>query len=155
MGLKKEKLVLTRAEVEDQLEMAALTMKRLPGGGGPRGYGSSWPDYVQSRFTAYGVEPSRVRVVPSAREIQHMENTIEWLMLIGGKPGEEQRTAEDRKIVWLKAEGMPWRAICGRVGLSRSQAWRRWTAALITIQKRLEHPRRQAANGGGARNRGG
>lgn len=144
----KEKIILTRAEIEDQLELAALTLKRLPGGAGPRGFGSSWPDYVRSRFTAYGTEPSRVRVVPSAREIQHMEDTIEWLMLIGGKPGEEQRTAEDRKIVWLKAEGQNWRVICSRVGLSRSQANRRWVAALITIEKRLAAgPRAQSGKG--------
>lgn len=132
-----EKIILTVAEIEDRLEEAALTMKRMPSGGGPRGYGSSWPDYVQSRFTAYGFEQARVRVVPTAAEIQRMEEAIDWLRLVGDAR-DERRTADDRKIVWLKAEAMPWRAICGRVGLGRSQAWRRWVAALITIQRRLE-----------------
>jgi hypothetical protein len=39
--------------------------------------------------------------------------------------------------VWLRAEGVRWKPICWRVGLSRAVAWRRWVAALITITNRL------------------
>ncbi|MBR9837048.1 MAG: helix-turn-helix domain-containing protein [Rhodobacteraceae bacterium] len=163
MAKKREKVVMTVHDIEDRLEEAALTMKRLPGSGGPKGYGSSWPDYVRSRFTAYSMEPSRVRVVPNPTEIQRMEDAVEWLSLLQG-----DGAPVDRKIVWLRAEQMPWRAVCGRVGLSRSQAARRLVAALITIQRRLENPpvapsgpaaRSKPApvnaEGGGARNRGG
>ena len=162
MAKKAQKQVLTVAQVEERLEEAALTMKRLPGASGPRGYGSSWPAYVRSQFTAYGQEPSRVRVAPNPAEIQRMEEAVDWLGLLTG-----ERAAEDRKIVWMRAELMPWRAVCGRVGLSRSQASRRLVAALITIQKRLEKPvsaptgagRRKRsplnAEGGVSRNRGG
>lgn len=48
--------MLTPREIEDRMEEAARTLRRLPNppGSGPSGYGSSWPDYVRSRFTAYG-----------------------------------------------------------------------------------------------------
>ena len=133
-----KKIVLTVAEVEERFEEAALTLRRSPNpsGSGAKGYGSSWPEFVRSRFTAYGSEQARVRVIPNAKEIQRMEDTIEWLRLLDS--GDEQRDADDRRIVWMKAENQPWRAICARVGLSRSQAWRRWSAALITVQRRLE-----------------
>ncbi|MBY6055394.1 DUF6362 family protein [Leisingera daeponensis] len=136
------KIILTVAQIEDRFEEAALTLKRTPNpaGSGARGYGSSWPPYVRSRFAAYGAEEARVRVIPNAAEIQRMENTIEWLSLLAS--GDEVRDADDRRIVWMRAEGYRWRAICARVGLSRSQAWRRWSAAMITIQRRLEKPRR-------------
>lgn len=133
---KTQALHLTVAEIEDRLEEAALTLRRLPAKDGPKGYGSSWPDVVRSRFTAYGFEQARVRVVPSAKEIQRMEEAIDWLRLIH-YPQDPQRAADDRRIVWMRAENLRWRPICSRVGLSRSQAWRRWSAALITIQKRL------------------
>lgn len=149
MRKRTEGVHLTVAEIEDRLEEAALTLRRLPSGGGPRGYGSSWPDIVRSRFTAYGFEEARVRVVPNATEIQRMEDAIEWLMLIR-HADDEARTRDDRNIVWMRAENHRWRHICRRVGLSRSQAWRRWGAALITIQNRLANPPRRQTGKGGA-----
>lgn len=127
---------LTVAEIEDRLEEAALTLKRLPAKDGPKGYGSSWPDVVRSRFTAYGFEEARMRVIPNAQEIQRMEDAIDWLRLLDDP--------DDRHIVWMRAEQHRWRSVCIRVGLSRSQAWRRWTAALITLQRRLERAPRRA-----------
>ena len=129
---------LTRDEIEDRLEEAALTLKRLPNppGSGARGYGSSWPDYVQEAKHAYGYHEARMKVIPNAVEIQRMEDAITWLMLID-YPGDPERTTIDRRIVWMKAENHRWRSICNSAGLSRSQAWRRWVAALITIERRL------------------
>ncbi len=137
MTKKREKMELTVVEIEDRLEEAALTLRRLPVRDGPREYGSSWPDVVRSQFTAYGFEEARVRVVPSAAQISRMEETFEWLMLLD-RP-------DDRHIVWMRADNYRWRPICNRVGLSRAHAWRRWTAALITIQRRLAKPARKTA----------
>ncbi|PZX03040.1 DUF6362 family protein [Celeribacter halophilus] len=137
MAKKMEPIKLTVAEVEERLEEAALTLKRLPNLGGPQGYKSSWPEYVQSSATAYGYEQATMRVTPSAKEIQRMEDAIEWLKLIDYRD-DPQRTADDRKIVWMRAEQHRWAAIQRAVGLSRSQAWRRHAAALITLQRRLE-----------------
>lgn len=142
--------ILTRDEVENRLELAALTLRRSPNpaGSGSRGYGSSWPDYVQEARHAYGYHDARIRVIPSAREIQMMDEAIGWLRLIRGKGEEgERRAADDRRIVWMRADGHRWREICRTVGLSRAQAWRRWAAALITITARLGEgkPRRSPA----------
>lgn len=129
---------LTRDEIEDRLEEAALTLKRLPNppGSGARGYGSSWPEYIHEAKHAYGYHEARMKVIPNATEIQRMEDAIAWLLLID-YPGDPERAAIDRRIVWMKAENHRWRAICNTAGLSRSQAWRRWVAALITIERRL------------------
>jgi hypothetical protein len=69
-----------------------------------------------------------MRVVPSARDIQRMEDCIGWLAWLD---------PEDARIVWLRAEGVRWRQVCIRAGVVRSTAWRRWAAALLTIAKRL------------------
>ncbi len=149
------KTKLTTDQVEERFELAALTLKRTPNptGSGPKGFGSSWPDYVRSRFTAYGTEAARVRVIPSPKEIQMMEDTIGWLMLL--KSDDEEKDSVDRRIVWMRAERQPWRYICSHVGLSRAQANRRWAAALITITKRLEKPKTPARSRGGRAERGG
>lgn len=127
----------TPREIDDRLEEAALTLRRLPNppGSGARGYGSAWPEYVRDARQAYGYGEARMKVVPNAREIARMEEALEWLMLIGGK--DERAAIDDRQIVWMRAECYRWRQICRAIGCARSTAWRRWTAALLTIANRL------------------
>lgn len=146
-------------EIEDRLEEAALTLRRLPNppGSGPKGYGSGWPDYVQEARHAYGYHEARMRVVPSARDIELMEEAIGWLRLVPDP--------DVRRMVWMRAEGARWRQVCIRAGCARSTAWRRWTAALLTIANHLNRNEKKRArksaekharaeSGGGAANRG-
>lgn len=142
--------MFTPREIEDRFEEAALTLRRLPNppGSGARGHGRSWPEYVHEAKHAYGYEDARMRVVPSAAEIQRMEETIAWLMLIVGK--DEAAAIDDRRIVWMRAEGYRWRQVCRQIGCVRSTAWRRWTAALVTISNRLNE-KHKAARAGAAR----
>lgn len=119
-------------EVEDRLEEAAVTLRRLPNppGSGPKGHGSSWPEYVHEARHAYGYHTARMRVVPSARDIARMEEAIAWLLFI--------KDPDDRRIVWMRAEGVRWRDVCINAGCCRSTANRRWSAALLTISKALK-----------------
>lgn len=124
---------LTATEIEDRMEEAALTLRRLPNpaGSGPKGYGSSWPDYVRDARQAYGYGEATMRVIPSSQEIARMEVAIDWLRLIPD--------ADVRRIVWMKAEGHRWRSICIRSGCARSTANRKWAAGLLTIAKALKN----------------
>jgi hypothetical protein len=132
----------TARTIEDRMEEAALTLRRLPNppGSGPKGFGQSWPEYVHDAKHAYGYQEARMRVVPNAAEIQRMEECIDWLRLIG---------PDDARIVWLRAEGWRWRQVCIQAGCVRQTAWRRWVAALQTIANRLnkrdKSARRRAA----------
>ena len=40
-------------------------------------------------------------------------------------------------LVWLRAEGMPWKRITRRLAIGRTTAWQRWTVALLKIATRL------------------
>lgn len=143
---------LSPREIEDRLEEAAITLRRLPHppGSGPKGFGNSWPEYVRDARHAYGYHEARVRVVPSSDEIARMDEAIEWLRLVSDP--------DDRRILWMRAEGHRWKAVCWRVGVSRATAWRRWTASLLTIAKSLngkrESGRKKAAAKGAGRNDG-
>lgn len=145
---------MTPREIEDRFEEAALTLKRLPHppASGPRGHGRSWPDYVHEAKHAYGYEPARMRVIPSAREIQRMEEVLDWLALIAGET--EQVAADNRRIVWMRAEGHRWQTICRHVGCVRSTAWRRWTASLLTISKALKKRRKTSSADGAEKSTG-
>lgn len=130
--------MFTPREIEDRFEEAAITLRRLPNpaGSGAKGYGSSWPDYVRDARHAYGYHEVKMRVVPSAAEIQRMEDAIAWLRLIGDP--------DDRRIVWLRAEGFRWRQVCIQVGCVRQTAWRRWVAALQTVANHLNQKEKRA-----------
>jgi hypothetical protein len=45
--------------------------------------------------------------------------------------------AEERRIIWMRAEGLPWKRITHRLGIGRTTAWQRWTIALLKIATRL------------------
>lgn len=133
---------LTPRDIEDRMEEAATTLARLPNppGSGPRGFGSSWPEYVRDARHAYGYHDAKMRVIPNAGEIQRMEEAIVWLLYL---------TPDDALIVWMRAERRPWKQVCGRVGLHRSNASRRWLAALVTISKRLKRHEKPKAREAG------
>jgi hypothetical protein len=131
---------LSVSEIEERLEEAAWTLRRLPEKDRPRGYGSSWPPIVRDAKHAYGYTPQApMRVVPSAAAITRMEECFDWLMMID---------PEDARIVWLRAENVRWKQICIRAGVVRSTAWRRWVAALMTISKKLERQAKTARKPG-------
>lgn len=135
---------ITPSEIEDRFEEAALTLRRLPNppGSGPKGYGSSWPEYVHDAKHAYGYHEARMRVIPSAQDIERMEECIEWLRLVEASEG---------RIIWLRAERVRWRQICIRMGCVRSTAWRRWAASLITIANHLNRHGKSARSTSGTK----
>ena len=118
----------TASMVEARFEEAAYTLRRLPDTHVP-GYFNTWPVVVRSVYEAFGWERARMpRIAPSPQAISRMEETFTWLTWLD---------PDDARIVWLRGEGVPWKPICWRVGLSRQTAWRRWVAALITVSNRL------------------
>jgi len=131
---------MTLIEVEDRFEEAARTLRRLPDppGSGPKGYGSSWPEYIHEARHAYGYNDATMKIVPSAAEIARMEECITWLALVD---------PVDAKIIWMRAEGHRWRRVCIQVGLVRQTAWRRWVAALQTVTNRLNRCKPRAKPG--------
>jgi hypothetical protein len=57
-----------------------------------------------------------------------MEATMEWLRWL---------EPDDAKLVWMRAEGARWKAVCVRFGISRATAHRRWEYALAVMAWRL------------------
>ncbi len=118
----------TTHEVETRLVEAADVLKRLPEQK-VRGYFNVWPEMVYDFSDKVGqtAEPMR-RPPPSASSITRMEETLEWLQMLNG---------EDAKMVWARAEGMRWKPICWRFGISRATAARRWEFSLSVIALKL------------------
>ena len=117
----------TGETVADHFEEAARTLRKLP----PvrvTGYFNAWPEVLRSAKEIAGMEPEPMRVRPGADAITRLEQTFDWMLWI---------SVEERKLIWLRAARVPWKAITFEFGCDRTTAWRRWTLALTKIASRL------------------
>jgi len=114
----------TPKRVEARLEEAAEVLRRLPEHR-VQGYFSTWPAPVRDYWEAFGwSEIAARRPCPTPAAISRMEQALEWLAWV---------SRDDARLLWLRAERVPWRVVCARIGVSRATAWRRWVAALMVI----------------------
>jgi Domain of unknown function (DUF6362) len=110
------------AVVARRLEEAADTLARLPDER-VGGLYDLWPRLIG----AAGRQASPAAAAPEA--IDRMDEALGWLMWL---------EPEERQLVWLRAEGLPWKWITRRLGIGRTTAWQRWTTALLKIVVRLD-----------------
>lgn len=134
---------LSPTEIEDRFEEAARTLRRLPEEK-PQGYFNVWPPVVRTAWEILAMEPQPLRLLATPQAIDRMEECFDWLFWLD---------PEEARVVWLRAEGVRWKPICRRLGVSRATAWRWWAGALIKISHRLRaggrtrpaKPKRQAS----------
>lgn len=114
--------------VEERLIEAAEVLRRLPEAK-VQGYFGIWPEIVHDFGDMVEQEPQPMRrPLPSAAAISRMDETITWVRFLA---------PEDGKLVWARAEGAPWKAICWRFGIGRATAHRRWQYGISLIAWRL------------------
>jgi hypothetical protein len=107
--------------VARRLEEAVDVLARLPEAR-VRALYDLWPKLV-------GEACKHARPAAAAPEaIDRMDEALGWLMWL---------EPEERRLVWLRAEGVPWKRITHWLGIGRTTAWQRWTTALLTIAVRL------------------
>ncbi|MCV2449468.1 DUF6362 family protein [Paracoccus sp. DMF] len=121
----------TTAQVQDRLELAAGVMRQMPGVM-PQGFFNAWPEYFHSFADKVGQEPQMRRPRPSPRQITQAEEAMLWLRWL---------EKDDARLVWLRANGTPWKPICWELGISRATANRRWQYGVAVIVWRLNGKR--------------
>jgi Domain of unknown function (DUF6362) len=107
--------------VAERLAEAAEVLARLPDAK-MRGYYGPWRILVGA--TGRGPSPA----APAPEAIDRMDEALGWLYWLD---------ADERRLVWLRAEGLPWKRITHRCAIGRTTAWQRWTTALLKISVRL------------------
>ncbi len=117
----------TTAQVQDRLELAAGVMQQMPGVM-PQGFFNAWPEYLHSFADKVGQEPQMRRPRPRPRQITEAEEAMLWLRWL---------EKDDARLVWLRANGTPWKPICWELGISRATANRRWQYGIALIVWRL------------------
>jgi hypothetical protein len=66
-----------------------------------------------------------------------MDEALEWLCWL---------EPDERRLVWLRADGMPWKWITRRLGIGRTTAGQRWTLGLLRIATRLNAAERNGSD---------
>lgn len=79
-------------------------------------YFNAWPEYLHSFADKVGQEPQMRRPRPGPRQITEAEEAMLWLRWL---------EKDDAGLVWLRANGKPWKQICRELGISRATANRR------------------------------
>lgn len=121
--------------VEERLVEAVAVLRRLPSTR-VGGYFNTWPKMVVEFSDLVGQTPEPMRLPPpSAAAIDRMEQALEWMKWL---------EPEDSRLVWMRAERHPWKAICWRFGLSRATVNRKFEYALSLITWRLNGRRAPA-----------
>lgn len=116
------------SEVEERLRSAARTLRRLPNVK-VQGYFSTWPTIIREPLEILQMEPEPMRLQPSTVDITEMEEVLfVWLKWL---------EPEERRLVWLRAERVRWKLICGRFGVGRTKAWEMYRRALASIAAKL------------------
>ena len=123
-----KKLTPGESEVEERLRSAARTLRRLPNLK-VQGYFSTWPTIIREPLEILQMEPEPMRLQPSTADITEMEEVLfVWLKWL---------EPEERRLVWLRAERVRWKLICGRFGVGRTKAWEMYRRALASIAAKL------------------
>jgi len=114
--------------VEDRLQSAARTLRKLPLVRA-QGYRNAWPEIFRDKSEIMRMEKEPMRVRPSPKDISEMEEIIfNWTGWL---------TADEHKLVWLRAERVPWKLICYQLGCGRTKAWEMYKVALAKISAKL------------------
>jgi hypothetical protein len=115
--------------VAARFEEAAGTLERLPDEK-VRVMKSNWPETLPTPGD-YRWENTKVRLGPPSPEaIDRLDETMGWLRWL---------EPEQTRLVWSRAEKIPWKLIMRKLGVCRETARQRWMAALVNIASCLNH----------------
>ena len=114
--------------VEKRFEAMFITLKRLPPGM-TQGYYNLWPDIKYSKIELLMQTPGPLRLQALPEDISRMEETLQWIIWVD---------IPERKMIWKRAAGVPWKAIMQETNLGRTTLWTQYKLALSQIAERLD-----------------
>jgi hypothetical protein len=86
---------------------------------------------IHSVHDAYGWHDFEVKPSPpSAEEITQMDEAFGWMLLIDD--------LSIRRIVWARAEGVPWHVISKSLHCGRTTTWKRWHTGIGQVVSGLK-----------------
>ena len=115
-------------QTKEQLRQAATTLSALPVSSldRPLEKRSSWPEFIQKSHALLGQKGRKLKLVPSPMEIDEAYAIIDSL---------NKLPADQRRLIWARACGVPWTALQQRYQASRTHLNLRYKKALAEFAK--------------------
>src|SRR5574344_1075496 len=116
---------ITTEQIKQELETAAYVERLLPAVRSPR-YRCLMPDIIYTPQEIAFMDRRPIKPRPNQEQISLWERVIlEWLPIL---------TSDERRLVWKRANRLPWKLLCREFGVSRQILALRYEKALIKIQ---------------------
>lgn len=123
--------------VEARLIAAVQTLRAIPSAGEDIQIDpAKLPPYVSDTLRAAFEDQTARRIAPTEEALADMRTAIGWLRYLDEGEGE---------LVWLRADGQPWRYVSQKTGCVRPKAWARWKEAIAKVARRAKVKARPAS----------
>lgn len=117
--------MITIEQIKNDLETAAYVDRLLP----PvraQGYQSYMPQIIYTPQEIAFMDRRPIRPRPNQEQINIWEEVVlRWLPIL---------TKEERRLVWKKANNLPWKMLCRDFGVCKSNLCERYSKALLKIE---------------------
>ena len=115
----------TIAEIKANLETAAYVDRLLPPVRSPR-YRCLMPEIIYTPQEIALMDRRPVRPRPTQAQVSLWETvTLEWIPLL---------EIDERRLVWKRANRIPWKILCREFGLCRSRLIIKYDKAIVKIE---------------------
>ena len=115
----------TIEKIKNDLETAAYVDRLLPPVRAPK-YRCCMPEIVYTPQEMIFMEKKPLKIRPNQEQIALWERVVlEWLPILA---------VDERRLVWKRANRIPWKLLCREFGVSRQMLTVRYERALIKIQ---------------------
>ena len=112
-------------KIKDDLETAAYIDRLLPPVRAPK-YRCCMPDIIYTQQEMIFMDKKPIKIRPNQEQIALWERVVlEWLPILA---------VDERRLVWKRANRIPWKLLCREFGVSRQILALRSDKALLKIQ---------------------
>ena len=121
---------ITIEKIKQDLETAAYVDRLLPAVRAPK-YRCCMPDIIYTPQEIVFMDKRPLKVRPNQEQISLWEQVmLEWLPIL---------SVDERRLVWKRANRIPWKLLCREFGVSRQMLALRHEKALIRILRTAGH----------------
>lgn len=123
-------MTISVEQIKKILETAAYVDRLLPAVRAPK-YRCCMPEIIYTQQEIAFMDRRPVKPHPTQEQVSLWEKVmLEWLSLL---------TVDEKKLVWKRANRIPWKLLCREFGVSRQQLWLKYDKALTKIQFGIKH----------------
>lgn len=111
-------------DVKLYIETAAYVDRMLPEVKAEQ-YKCCMPDIIYTPQEIALMDRRPIRIRPTQEQIAIWEMvSMDWLRVL---------TPDERRLVWKRANHIPWKVLCWEFGFERAEMWRRYQSCLTKI----------------------